>query len=94
MLKTLKLLLDLRSMWKSKTVTFGRLLALLPAFDLAFFQGDAGLKIVEFVTGLVQKVPGLMEVSASQVMSFLVVVIGGLVIDLRKRTSVPIETKL
>ncbi len=94
MLKTLKLLLDLRSMWKSKTLTMGRLLALLPTIDLTFFQGDVGLRVVETITGLVQKVPGMMEISAAQVTSFLIVVLGGLVVELRKRTSESLENRV
>lgn len=92
-LKTLRLLLDLRQAWKSKTLTLGRILAWIPTLDLAFFQGDFGLILVTKLTAILNAIPVLPDFSIAQVTSFLIVVVGGLVVELRKRTDQPLENR-
>lgn len=92
-MKTILLLLDLRKAWKSKTLTFARILTLLPALDLSFFQGDAGVWIATKFMELVNLLPFL-EIDLAQSVSFLVIVVGGFVAWLRQVTVRPIEDKL
>lgn len=92
-MKTILLLLDLRKAWKSKTLTFARILTLLPALDLGFFQGETGVWIATKFMELVNLLPFL-EIDLAQSVSFLVIVVGGFVAWLRKVTVQPIEDKL
>lgn len=92
-MKTIMLLLNLRRAWKSKTLTFARLLTFIPAIDITFFQGDVGMWIATRFTELVNLLPFL-DITLAQSVSFLVVVIGGLVAWLRKVTVEPVDNKL
>lgn len=93
-MKTLLLILDLRKAWKSKTLTFGRLLALLPVLDLTFFGGGTGLTIVEWLTKGINALPVLPDFSVAQIAVALVTVIGWVVAYLRSLTTVPLSAKL
>lgn len=91
--KTVMLLLNLRRAWKSKTMTFARLLTFVPAIDITFFQGGVGLWIATQFMELVNLLPFL-EITLAQSASFLLVVIGGFVAWLRGVTVEPVENKM
>lgn len=88
----IKLLIDLRRGWKSKTVIANRLLALVGSLDFVFFQGDIGGKIVDGLMWLVAQQPIFMF-SREQVISFLVVCCAGLYQWLRTVTTEPVDGK-
>lgn len=91
-MKWIMLLLDLRKMWKSKTFSLARVLTFVPAIDLAFFEGDVGSWIAVQFMNAVNLLP-FIEISLNQAVSFLIVVLGGLVAWLRAVTVEPLENK-
>lgn len=92
-LQWLKLLLDLRKGWKSKTLNFGRLLTYLPMIDVAFFDAGMGKAILAGFLNLIHMVPFLINVTPAEATGFLVSVIGGLVVWLRGKTTESVEGK-
>lgn len=91
-LKALKLLIDLRKGWKSKTVIVNRILAFGAGLDAAFFTGELGGKIVDGAMWLIDKVPYLM-VSREQTISVLVVLGAAGYQWLRAHTTESVEGK-
>lgn len=91
-MKWVMLLLDLRKMWKSKTFSLARVLTFVPAIDLAFFEGDVGAWIAVQFMNAVNLLP-FIEISLNQAVSFLIVVLGGLIGWLRVVTVEPLENK-
>lgn len=95
-MKILKLLFALRS-WKngrSKLLDFGALLALLPVIDASFFGSGIGMKIVGGLYQLLALIPGFPAPTMEQAVSFLVFVIGGVVVWLRALTKTSLEEKV
>jgi len=92
-MKTLMLLFNLRRAWKSKTLTLARILTFIPAIDISFFQGETGMWIATKFMELVNLLP-FMDITMAQSVSFLIVVVGGIVAWLRNVTVEPIENKL
>lgn len=91
-MKALKVLMTLRA-WKSKTVGFGAVLALLPVIDATFFnESDLGGKILDGFMWLVNLQP-IWPVDEAGAVKALVFLIGGAVVWLRTITSKPLDQK-
>lgn len=88
-LQVFKLMVQL----KSKTLTFGALVALIPVIDTGFFGNTVGMWIVAKFMWLCGLLPFLPPITEAQATSFLLVVIGGAVVWLRKVTSVGLDQK-
>lgn len=85
----LKLLLDLRKGWSSRTVIVNRVLSLIGVIDVTTFQGEIGGKIVDGVMWLLMHQPIFMF-TREQVISALVVIVASVYQWLRVTTSGPI----
>ena len=87
----IKLLIDLRRGWKSKTVVINRVLTFLAGLDATTFQGELGMAIV----GGVVKAASVLHVSMSPEQATAVLVFLGVQLYqwLRQVTTEPVDGK-